>query len=179
MIKGAIKCTKWMLDTAQKYTSWFMIGNSLLGGGGFNKSVSLVAETTFNKINYGNRLGFVGEFIKNLHWKELLETKGCFLTVLINGNNIYKQLTKLEGNYDLENKPFNFFKSVWLTGVGGLIELNTTETHLSLSVPVALLISGELTAESIALPLVAMVTVDSVLNMGEAIFVDSHPELSN
>jgi hypothetical protein len=203
IFKKSLEFTRWTLDTTQKYTSWFMIGNTLMGGKNFDAAIATIAETAFTKLNEGERLGDVGKYIADLHWDKFLEHKGSFTDIFVKGNAVYSKFFKtkdvVESSVDAgveeddfevvqqrsasakvdQVEPFDLFKSVWLTGVGGLLELNTTGTHLSLSVPAALLISGDVTPETIALPLVAMVAVDSVLNMGEAIFVDSHPELSH
>jgi hypothetical protein len=194
ILKKSLEFTRWTLDTTQKYTSWFMIGNTLMGGKNFDAAIATMARTAFAKLNEGDRLGDAGKYIDRLHWYKFLEHKGNFSDVFEKGNAVYSQFFNVvqpgandvveDGDFELVQdkvdkvEPFDLFKSVWLTGVGGLIELNTTGTHLSLSVPAALLISGDVTSETIAMPLMTMIAIDSVLNMGEVVFVDSHPELS-
>lgn len=198
IIKTCLAFTRWSLDTAQKYTSYFMMLNTCLGSKGFQDATSTVVSTAFAKLNEGDRLGSFGEHISELKWEAFLQHQGSFINIVTNGKAVYENIASAyapakEPGVNLEDfelvgdakpkseAPFELFKSICLSGIGGIVELNTTGTHLSLSVPAALLISGEITTETIALPLATMLALDATLMLGEELFADNntHPELSH
>lgn len=160
-----------VLDIVQLASSIAIAANAL--GGEFKNYSSGIAWEAFAWANEGERLGAFSGFVGGLNWTAFKN--------IWSGQPSAEGFVMLGQEHDVQQltTPEKAFQLLWCTGAGGILELYTTGTHLSLSIPAALLLSGELTPKTVTLPFITLGLVDVVLYCSNKLLEDHHPELSH
>ena len=191
----SVHLVRWTLDQAQWYSSVFMLSNSF----GFGETISGMCSDLISKVPSGMKSNcgqYIPQTIKDFKWNALKTNKGDLEALGTSAKDLYSNVSSnisavfsksanqecfemvLEPVKTFADTSMEFLKNAANTGVLGLAEYYTTGTHLSLSVPIAIIADGELTAQTIALPLLGMHLTDKCLDWAEDYLTpQEHPEL--